>query len=160
MVHDRPRRIAATSLLLMDYVQPLNSTFSGARTTDFAGFSNRCERTMRDVPASHAASGLELTDAELVECAHAATLAYVCSPRWSLTRWRTRRAQLQVHRTLSERLRTHVGPVPGQCDHCGERAPVTHVIHPPDNAPRFAHYCSTCAPSMPPGWCGLAGLRP
>jgi hypothetical protein len=107
---------------------------------------------MVDVPVAHAPIPSELTDAELVGRAQASALAYARSPRWSFARWRNRRAHLRAHRALSERLRTHVGPVPGRCDHCAERAPTSHVIYPPDSAPRFAHYCSVCAPSMPPGW--------
>ena len=75
---------------------------------------------------------------------------------WTLNGFRWRRAARRVSHEYSTRLLSHTGVTPGVCDQCQMHSVTHHVAYEPMEAPRFAHFCGTCAPNMPPGWMAVA----
>lgn len=76
--------------------------------------------------------------------------------KWTPARYRWRRAATRVGREYHARLLAHLGKVPGRCDQCQTQQPSMHIAYPPMEMPRFAHFCATCGPDMPPGWMCIA----
>ena len=85
-------------------------------------------------------------------------LQRMLAPMWTPARYRWRRAHTRAQREYSARLLAHRGAGAGQCDQCQTRPASMHVAYQPMEAPRFAHYCGTCGPGMPPGWMFIAQL--
>ena len=85
-------------------------------------------------------------------CALQAQLA----PIWRPDRYRWRRAATAAMQEYSNRLTAHHGPVPSRCDHCQSEPVSLHVAYSPKGAPRFAHFCDACGPTMPTGWMVVA----
>lgn len=78
---------------------------------------------------------------------------------WTLEGYRWRRAASRASREYTARLLAHTGVIPGLCDQCQTRPITAHVAYKPMEAPRFAHYCDSCAPGMPPGWLSVTAFN-
>lgn len=79
------------------------------------------------------------------------TLQRVFAPAWSLDGFRWRRASRRASLEFTARVLSDAGPPPAMCEHCHAQVATRHIVYEQD-APRFAHYCSACGPSMPHGW--------
>ena len=78
---------------------------------------------------------------------------------WTRDGFRWRRAARRSSHEYSVRLLAHTGVTPGVCDQCQIRAVTHHVAYKPMDAPRFAHFCGTCAPNTPPGWLAVTAFN-
>lgn len=79
--------------------------------------------------------------------------------RLSFDRYRWRRELMRASDEFSKRVLAHKGPKPDFCDNCGTRPVSNHVAYDTPDVPRFAHYCSTCSPSMPLGWMSMVVME-
>ena len=68
-------------------------------------------------------------------------------------------AASRASREYTARLLAHTGVIPGLCDQCQTRPITAHVAYKPMEAPRFAHYCDSCAPGMPHGWLSVTAFN-
>jgi hypothetical protein len=96
-----------------------------------------------------------LDDGALIEWIGTCTVQQFIHGRWGMTGRRWRRAMHDAQRELAARASADAGTPRRPCENCGQRPPTHHVVYPPKNAPRFAHYCAGCSPSMPHGFMSI-----
>jgi hypothetical protein len=100
-----------------------------------------------------------LSDGELAIWLQRAQFRWALSRRFSLGRWRWRRASLRAMREFGDRLLRHAGAIPALCDRCKQQSATTHWAYGEGDALRFGHFCDVCSRAEPAGWFVTSSAR-
>ena len=93
-----------------------------------------------------------MSDGELAIWLQRAQFRWGLSRRFSLDRWRWRRASLRAMREFGDRLLRHAGAAPALCDRCTQQSATTHWAYGEGDGLTFGHFCDVCSQTEPAGW--------
>ena len=125
-----------------------------------------CNHIMPFTPASpledaaHHPPHLELTtlsDADLITWVRRSMFAAGLAPRFTVRKYRWRKAFSNANRELSARVIRHAG-VGATCDVCHVHPVTHHQIRDGAAGSQFEHHCRECAQSAPSGWFVVAAI--